>query len=306
VSARQQPIGSGFGRDSTADEVLAGIDLTGRLAIVTGGYSGIGLATTRALAGAGAHVMVPARRADVARAAVGDLAEVDDLDLADLVSVRAFADRFRASGRRIDLMINSAGVMACPEIRVGPGWELQFAANHLGHFALTRELRPAFADDVRVIAVSSAGHQHTGIRWDDVHFSSGYDPTLAYGQSKTANALFAVHLSALGVPAFSLHPGKILTPLQRHLDRRDMVANGWIDEAGNLVDPTFKTPEQGAATQVWAATSPKLAGLGGCYLEDCDVAVPNDTAEKGWGVRGWAVDPAAAERLWDLSERLTT
>ena len=299
------PIGSGFGWASTADEVLAGVDLTGRLAVVTGGYSGIGAETTRALAMAGAHVVVPARRVEVARATIADVAEVEELDLADLASVRAFAGRFLATGRRIDIMINSAGVMACPETRVGPGWELQFAANHLGHFAFVEALRPAFADDVRVVAVSSAGHQHSDIRWDDLHFERGYDRSLAYGQSKTANVLFAVQLHAQGVAAFAVHPGKILTPLQRHMERRDMVAAGWVDEEGNGIDPTFKTPQQGAATQVWAATSPKLAGLGGLYLEDCDVARPNNTAEKGWGVRDYAVNLVSAERLWGLSAQLT-
>jgi NAD(P)-dependent dehydrogenase (short-subunit alcohol dehydrogenase family) len=301
----QHPIDSGFGWASTADEVLEEVDLTGKLAVVTGGYSGIGVETTRALAGAGAHVVVPARRAGIAREAVADVAEVDELDLADLASVRAFAARFLASGRRIDIMINSAGVMACPETRVGPGWELQFAANHLGHFALVAALRPAFVDDVRVVAVSSAGHQHSDIRWDDLHFADGYDRSLAYGQSKTANVLFAVQLDAQGVQAFAVHPGKILTPLQRHMERRQMVDNGWVDEDGNLIDPTFKSPQQGAATQVWAATSPKLAGLGGLYLENCDVAVPNNTAEKGWGVRDYAVNPVSAERLWELSAQLT-
>jgi NAD(P)-dependent dehydrogenase (short-subunit alcohol dehydrogenase family) len=299
----QQPIGSGFGWASTADEVLDGIDLTGKLAVVTGGYSGIGVETTRALAKAGAHVVVPARRVEVARAAV-DTAEVDELDLADLASVRAFTDRFRASGRQVDIMINSAGVMACPEIRVGPGWELQFAANHLGHFALVEALRPTFADDVRVVAVSSAGHQHSDIRWDDLHFARGYDRSLAYGQSKTANVLFAAQLYAQGVQSFAVHPGKILTPLQRHIEHRQLVDNGWVDEDGNLIDPTFKSPQQGAATQVWAATSPKLAGLGGLYLEDCDVAAPNNTTEKGWGVRDYAVNPVSAGRLWELSGQL--
>jgi NAD(P)-dependent dehydrogenase (short-subunit alcohol dehydrogenase family) len=305
MTTRQHKIGSGFGFASTADEVLAGVDLSGKLAIVTGGYSGIGIETTRVLAKAGAHVVVPARRPKLARETVELRAEIDELDLADLASVRAFADRFLASSRRIDIMINSAGVMVPPETRVGPGWELQFAANHLGHFALVEALRPAFADDVRVVSVSSAGHQHSDIRWDDLHFARGYDPSLAYGQSKTANVLFAVQLDAQGVQSFAVHPGKILTPLQRHMDRRDMVANGWVDEDGNLVDPTFKSPQQGAATQVWAATSPQLAGLGGLYLENCDVAEPNNTAEKGFGVRDYAVDPASAARLWELSAQLT-
>jgi NAD(P)-dependent dehydrogenase (short-subunit alcohol dehydrogenase family) len=156
-----------------------------------------------------------------------------------------------------------------------------------------------------VVSVSSAGHQHSDIRWDDLHFTRGYDKAFAYGQSKTANVLFALRLNTLGVQAFSLHPGKILTPLQRHMDRREMVANGWIDEDGNLIDPTFKTPEQGAATQVWAATSPQLSTMGGEYLENCDVAEPNNTEEKGWGVRDYAVNPESAARLWALSEELT-
>jgi NAD(P)-dependent dehydrogenase (short-subunit alcohol dehydrogenase family) len=300
---QQHKIGSGFGFRSTADEVLTGIDLTGKLAIVTGGYSGIGLPTTQALTKAGAHVVVPARRPELAREAVDT--EVDELDLGDLASVRAFADRFLASGRRIDLMINSAGIMATPETRVGPGWEAQFATNHLGHFALVNRLRPAFAADVRVVSVSSAGHQHSGIRWDDLDFTrEPYDRSVAYGQSKTANVLFALHLNTLGVQAFSLHPGKILTPLQRHMTRQEMIAMGWVDDDGTLIDPTFKTPEQGAATQVWAATSPQLSTMGGLYLENCDVAEPNNTEEKGWGVRDYAVDPESAARLWTLSEEL--
>jgi len=300
----QHKLGSGFGFHSTADEVLAGIDLSGKLAIVTGGYSGIGVPTTRALTRAGAHVVVPARRPELARQNVD--AEVAPLDLGDLDSVREFADRFLATGRRVDLMINSAAVMANPETRVGPGWESQFAINHLGHFALVNRLRPAFADDVRVVSVSSAGHQHSDIRWDDLHFARGYDRSVAYGQSKTANVLFAVRLNKLGIQAFAVHPGKILTPLQRHMARQTMVDLGWIDEQGTLVDPTFKSPEQGAATQVWAATSPRLAGLGGLYCEDVDVAEPNNTEEKGWGVRDYAVDQESAARLWALSEELTS
>jgi len=304
MTTHQHKIGSGFGFGSTADEVLAGIDLSGKLAIVTGGYSGIGVPTTRALAGAGAHVVVPARRPELARQNVD--AEVERLDLGDLDSVREFADRFLDTGRRVDLMINSAAVMANPETRVGPGWESQFATNHLGHFALVNRLRPAFADDVRVVSVSSAGHQLSDLRWDDPHFTRGYDPRVAYGQSKTANALFAVHLNTLGVRAFSVHPGRIRTPLQRHMDHQTMVDNGWIDEHGTVIDPTFKSPEQGAATQVWAATSPRLADLGGRYCENCEVAEPNNTDELGHGVRDYAVDPDAAARLWALSEELTS
>lgn len=306
----QARIGSGFGADTTTDEVLAGHDLTGKLAVVTGGHSGLGLETTRALARAGAHVIVPARRPAAAREAVDGIANVEagELDLSDLESVREFSERFLASGRHIDILINSAGIMACPETRVGPGWEAQFATNHLGHFALLNRLWPAIAGGARVVAVSSGAHGITGIRWDDVQFNNGYDRWQAYGQSKTANALFAVHLDALGknagVRAFSVHPGKILTPLQRYLAKDEMVVAGWIDENGNAADPTFKTPQQGAATQVWAATSPQLAGLGGLYCEDCDVA-PLAADDGSTGVRKWAVDPQEATRLWRLSAELT-
>ncbi|TCC25069.1 SDR family NAD(P)-dependent oxidoreductase [Kribbella speibonae] len=305
----QHKIGSGFGHDSTADDVLAGIDLTGKLAIVTGGYSGLGLETTKALAKAGAQVVVPARRPDAARELLGDLAEVDELDLGSLESVQAFAERFLASGRSVDIVIDNAGIMASPETRVGPGWEAQFATNHLGHFALVNRLWPAIAADggARVVSVSSTGHRRSDIRWDDLEFRLGYDKWEAYGQAKTANVLFAVQLDALGkdsgVRAFALHPGGILTPLQRHLEKREMVDFGWIDEDGNPLNPAFKSPEQGAATQVWAATSPQLDGLGGVFLEDCEVAeVSSDDAP---GVRPYAIDPAAAERLWTVSAQLT-
>jgi NAD(P)-dependent dehydrogenase (short-subunit alcohol dehydrogenase family) len=305
----QHKIGSGFGHDSTADDVLAGIDLTGKLAIVTGGYSGLGLETTKALAKAGAHVVVPARRPDVAREALGELAEVDELDLGSLESVEAFAVRFLAAGRSVDIVIDNAGIMASPETRVGPGWEAQFATNHLGHFALVNRLWPAIAADGggRVVSVSSTGHRRSDIRWDDLEFRLGYDKWEAYGQAKTANVLFAVQLDALGkdsgVRAFALHPGGILTPLQRHLEKQEMVDFGWIDEDGNPLSPHFKSPEQGAATQVWAATSPQLDGLGGVFLEDCEVAeVSNDDAP---GVRPYAIDPVSAERLWTVSARLT-
>ncbi|MFY0405525.1 SDR family NAD(P)-dependent oxidoreductase [Solicola sp. PLA-1-18] len=310
MSTPQQPIGSGFGADTTAAEVLAGIDLTGKVAVVTGGYSGLGLETTRALAGAGAHVVVPARRPDAARENLDgiDGVEVDELDLGDLASVEAFADRFLASGRTIDLMIDNAGIMACPETRVGPGWEAQLATNHLGHFALVNRLWPALAPGgARVVSVSSSGHKNSPVVWDDLQLERGYDKWKAYGQAKTANALFAVHLDALGkdvgVRAFSLHPGGILTPLQRHLPKQEMVDKGWIDEEGNSLNPSFKTPEQGAATSVWAATSPQLDGLGGVYCEDCDVApVSTDSSP---GVRPHAVDPDEAARLWSVSAELT-
>ncbi|WP_304451210.1 SDR family NAD(P)-dependent oxidoreductase [Nocardiopsis sp. YSL2] len=313
MTTPQKPIGSGFGARSTAREVLEGIDLTGRLAVVTGGYSGIGLETTRALAGAGARVVVPARRPENAREALGGLegVEVETLDLADLDGVAAFADRFLASGRSIDVLIANAGVMACPRQVVGPGWEYQFAVNHLGHFALVNRLWPAIADGggARVVSVSSSGHRITGIRWDDPWFARGYDRWHAYGQSKSANVLFAVEAdrrgAEAGVRAFSLHPGAIITPLQRHMSTKEMVDNGWIDEEGTVADPSFKTPAQGAATQVWAATSPRLAGMGGVYCEDADVAVPAGTDPDRAGVGDHAVDPEQAARLWRFSAELT-
>lgn len=308
----QHRIGSGFGARSTAREVLAGIDLSGRTALVTGGYSGLGLETTRALSAAGAQVIVPARRPAVAKEALRDIpgTETRELDLADLHSVRVFAETLVETGRTIDILIANAGIMACPETRVGPGWEAHFAVNHLGHFALVNHLRPALAPGgSRVVSVSSAGHFGSRIRWNDIHFREGYDRWRAYGQSKTANILFAVHLDALGaatgVRAFSLHPGEILTPLQRHIPREEQIALGWISPDGTAAEG-FKTPEQGAATTVWAATSPLLADHGGVYCQDCDVAevATADDMDAG-GVNPWAIDPEEASRLWDLSSELT-
>ena len=310
MTTPQHRIDSGFGADTTAAETLADIDLTGRTAIVTGGYSGIGLETTRSLANAGAHVVVPARRPDTAREALTGIDDVtvDRLDLGDLDSVRGFAERFVASGRGIDILINNAGIMACPQTRVGPGWEAQFGTNHLGHYALVNHLWPAVRQGARVVAVSSAGHRRSPIRWDDLQFEHGYDKWQAYGQAKTANVLFAVHLDALardaGIRAFAVHPGGIRTPLQRHLTTEEMVGFGWIDEQGNVI-ANFKSPEQGAATQVWAATSPALAGLGGVYCEDCDIAEPATEPGTGVGVQAYAVDPGEAARLWALSAELT-
>lgn len=309
---QQRSIGSGFDEKATASEVLDRLDLSGKSAVVTGGHSGLGLEASKALAGAGASVIVAARNPDAALAATDGIAgvSVEALDLADLASVHAFAESILASGRHIDILINNAGVMACPETRIGPGWEAQFATNHLGHFALTNLLWPALEGGARVVSVSSSGHQLSPIRWDDVQFERGYDKWLAYGQAKTANVLFAVHLDRLGrragVRAFSLHPGKILTPLQRHLTQDEMIGAGWIDANGVLADPTFKTPEQGAATAVWAATSRRLDSLGGLYCEDCDVAgrTESDDGSEA-GVRDYAVDPDQAARLWRLSAELT-
>ncbi|MGW5744862.1 SDR family NAD(P)-dependent oxidoreductase [Amycolatopsis sp. NPDC003861] len=310
MTTAQHKIGSGFGATTTAAEVVDGLDLTGKLALVTGGYSGLGLETTRALAAAGAHVVVPARRPATAEKALQGFenVEIGELDLGDLESVRAFAERFVASERGIDVFIGSAGIMALPETHVGPGWEAQFATNHLGHFALVNRLWPAFGPGARVISVSSRGHHYGPVRFDDLDFERGYDKWLAYGQAKTANVLFAVHLDRLarkrGIRAFALHPGRILTDLVRHLDRAELVAAGMLDADGRVTGGA-KTPEQGAATQVWAATSPQLDGLGGVYLEDCDIAEPAPADGTRTGVKDYAIDPALAERLWTVSAELT-
>jgi NAD(P)-dependent dehydrogenase (short-subunit alcohol dehydrogenase family) len=290
-----------FDERSTAEEVVAGVDLSGTVALVTGGYSGIGLETTRAIAGRGGLVIVPARRPEVARAALAgvDGVEVDVLDLADLEGVREFADRFIASGRPLDFVIANAGIMACPETRVGPGWEAQFATNHLGHYALVNRLWPAIRASARVVVLASGVSR---IHWEDLQLTQGYDRWAAYGQAKTANRLFAAQLDVLGreagVRAFSVHPGYILTPLQRHLTTQEMVDAGWIDEEGRPVGDLFNSPAQGAATQVWAATSPALAGRGGLHCEYCHVVEPS-------AMPGTATDPAEAARLWDLSAELT-
>jgi NAD(P)-dependent dehydrogenase (short-subunit alcohol dehydrogenase family) len=315
MATPQHPIDSGFGARSTAAEVLEGIDLSGRLAIVTGGYSGLGLETVRALSGAGADVIVPARRPQHATEVLADVerVEVFELDLGNLDSVFACAQQVLDTGRGVDILINNAAIMACPETRVGPGWEAQFATNHLGHFAFTNRLWPLLTADAgaRVVALSSTGHKLSPIRFDDLHWETGYEKWPAYGQAKTANSLFAVQLDALGqdqgVRAFAAHPGGIMTPLQRHLSREEMIASGWMDEEGN-VDDRFKTPEQGASTSTWAATSPALAGMGGVYCENCDIAKPTEVGTPSArieGVDAHAIDPDDAARLWSVSAELT-
>jgi NAD(P)-dependent dehydrogenase (short-subunit alcohol dehydrogenase family) len=269
----------------------------------------VGIETTRALVGAGASVVVPARRPDVAREQLEGIqnVEVGDLQLDDQDSVRAFAERF---DRPIDLLINNAGVMASPLFRVGPGWEGQFATNHLGHYTLTNLLGPRLNAGARVVELTSAAHRISGIRWDDMQFDRDpYDKWQAYGQSKTANSLFALQLDQFGqddgIRAFAVHPGGIMTPLQRHLSREEMQASGWLDEDGNVI-VKFKTPEQGAATSVWAATSPQLEGMGGVYCADCDIANVVDSIQPGGGgVIAHAVDPDQAARLWEASANLT-
>lgn len=318
IASHQTPIESPFGRHSEPHEVLAGIDLTGKNAIVTGGYSGIGLETVRALAAVGASVTVPARdTAKAHEALTGMIGEIRivAMDLADIASVQRFASGYAADTTRLDLLINNAGVMACPETRVGPGWELQFGTNHMGHFALATTLLPLLqrSGDCRVVALSSTGHKLSDIRWDDPNWTDGsYDKWKAYGQSKTANALFAVGINARlansGGMAFAVHPGGIMTPLQRHLPTEEMVALGWLNAQGEISDSAramFKTPTQGCTTTLWAATSPLLEGKGGVYCEDCNIAAVSDGEPVRYrNVEPYAVDTDSAERLWALSEAL--
>lgn len=319
TSTPQQAIDSGFGLRSTPSDVIAGADLSGKLAVVTGGYSGLGLETTKGLAEAGADVIVPARRPDHARevlAGLGDTAgtvTVDEMDLGDLASTAALGKRIADGGRAVDILINNAAIMACPETRIGDGWEAQIATNHFGHYVMTNAMWPALAADggARVVVLSSTGHKRSDIRYDDMHFASDYEKWTAYGQAKTANSLFAVQLDALGaehgVRAFAVHPGGIMTELQRHLPKDEMIAMGWMDAEGNI-NELFKTPEQGAATSVWAATSPQLDGKGGVYCEDCNIAdFENLDSPIGAfrGVKPYAVDPANAERLWAVTAEIT-
>lgn len=315
---KQKPIGSGFGHGSTAMDVVDGIDLSGKTAIVTGGYSGIGLETVRALASCGARVIVPARRPDAAAetlASVSGDIEIASMDLGDLNSVAAFTDTMRTHNQPLHMLINNAGIMACPEARVGPGWESQFGINHMGHFALTTQLKPllAAARGARVVALSSTAHKISDIRWDDIHFTSApYEKWSAYGQAKTANALFAIGLDRLwaddGIRGYAVHPGGIMTPLQRHLQTEEMIALGWLDENGEMppqVKAMFKTPEQGGATAAWAATSPKLSDYSGVYCEDCDVAQLGDGNSPRWAhVQPHAVNEESADRLWQISEKM--
>ncbi len=314
----QKPLGSGFHAKSEPDEVMAGIDLSGKIAIVTGGYSGIGLETTRALAKAGARVVVPARthtKAEENLAHVeGDIA-IADMDLAAIASVHAFAKAMNDALPMLDLLINNAGIMACPERRVGPGWEAQFGTNHIGHFALTQALMPLLqkADAPRVVALSSIAHKRNGILWDDIHFrDNAYEKWTAYAQAKSANALLALalspRLSEFGGRAFSVHPGGIFTPLQRDLSQEEQIELGWLGEDGQpseIAKAGFKTPEQGCTTTLWAATSAMLGDQHGLYCENCDVAqLMNEDSPPYGHAAPHICDEDSAERLWRMSEEM--
>ena len=320
ISKQQKPINSGFGAKSEPAAVMENIDLSDKTVVVTGGYSGIGLETIRALKEAGARVVAPARRKDIAIKELDGIIDKDDvaeMDLADPSSVQQFVDDFTEKVSSLDILINNAGIMACPEMRTSQGWELQFAVNQIGHFVLTKGLLPLMqkANGARLVALSSTGHKISGIRWDDIHFkSSDYDKWAAYGQSKTAGSLLAVEVDKRmqdsGIRAFGVHPGGIMTPLQRHLETEEMVALGWMNEDGEpteRVAKMFKSPTQGASTSLWAATSPQLDDIGGVYCEDCDVAKRQDDSDKNArfiGVADWAVDSEEASRLWEETEKI--
>ncbi|MBD9469629.1 SDR family NAD(P)-dependent oxidoreductase [Pseudoxanthomonas sp. PXM01] len=310
----QQPLGTGFGPATTADEVAAGIDLSGTTAIITGGASGLGREAARVLASRGAHVIVPARDEQAAAAALAAVpsAEVMPMDLLDRASIDAFAKTFLARRSPLQRLVLSAGIMAPPLFRDADGHEGQFSTNHLGHFRLVCRLWPALAaaGGARVVVLSSRGHMLGDIDFDDVDYRERpYDAMQAYGQSKTANSLFAVALDKrgrdLGVHAYAVHPGAILGNLAKHFSREDIEAYGAIHPDGSpVIDPArdLKNVAQGAATTVWCATAPALEGQGGVYCEDCDIAPVEP--ERLRGVRAYAVDTSRAERLWQLSARL--
>lgn len=307
---------AGFGHDTTTDEVLQGIDLSGKQALVTGGSGGLGAETARALASRGARVVITARNLEkgesVARGireSTGqDGVEVEELELGSLASIRAFAERFLARHDALHILVDNAGVMACPFEKTADGFELQFGTNHLGHFLLTGLIAPALlrAAPARVVSVSSRGHQQSPVVFDDIQFEKRpYDKWQAYGQAKTANILFAVELErrlgGRGVHANALHPGVIPTDLSRHMQPEDYERLRSRQPGGQL---KLKTVESGAATSVYAATAPELEGRGGLYLEDCHVAGVDDAEDAAGGVRSYAVDPDAARRLWSVSEEM--
>ena len=317
ISELQKPIGSGFGAKSEPTEVLEGIDLHGKVALVTGGYSGIGLETTRALSDCGARVIVPARRPDIAKNELEGIINKEDilnLDLANPRSVYKFVEEFIDNGITLDILINNAAVMACPQMPTDNGWDLQFAVNHIGHFILTKGLLPSLlrSNESRVVTLSSTGHKLSGIRWDDIHFEKDYDKWQSYGQSKTAASLLAIELDSRmkseGIRALSVHPGGIFTPLQRHLQKEEMIALGWLNEDGELSEMAaagFKSATQGASTTLWCATSPMLSDIGGVYCENCDIAAKEDDGPNARyvGVADWAIDTEEASKLWEKTEK---
>lgn len=324
--ALQKPIGSGFTATSTTTDVSKGIALTGKTIIVTGGYAGIGLETVKTFVSLGADVIVPARDVNKAAKNLNEIPHVtiEPMDLMNPASIDAFAEKFLHTTSPLHILVNNAGIMWMPLQRDARGYESQFATNHLGHFQLTVRLWPALekAGGARVISVSSFGHQIAPFNFEDPNFDHrDYDTLSGYGQSKTANNLFAVELDyrakAFGVRAFSLHPGSVNgTDLGRVAPMDLFQRMGTHDAEGNLfpdVARKLKTIPQGAATTVWCATSPQLTNLGGVYCEDADVAELDtgnidhhyDDPSTLRGVKPYSVDAEQAKRLWTLSEELT-
>jgi len=311
---------SRFGAFTPARDVVQGLDLFGRTAIITGAATGIGVETARALSQAGARVVLAVRNLEAGAKAAADIARtarapvtLEALDLADLASVREFTARWGA--HPLHILINNAGVMACPQAYTADDLEMQIGTNHFGHYLLAKGLAPALIAGAksgryaRVVALSSIGHRRSPIHFEDIHYRRRpYDKWGAYGQSKTANALFAVGFNSRfqdeGITANAVMPGGIMTPLQRHLSREEMLDFGWINDRGD-VHAGFKTAEQGASTSVWAAVAPELEGQGGLYLENCAQATPFDPSNPAIGVMPHALDPEAAERLWAVSAETT-
>jgi NAD(P)-dependent dehydrogenase (short-subunit alcohol dehydrogenase family) len=314
-------ITTSFTASSTADEVLHGIDLGGVRTIVTGGSSGIGVATARALASAGAEVTLAVRNTDAGNAVAEEIARstgairprVIRLDLANRKTIAEFLDAWNGP---LHLLINNAGLVTSDLERTAEGWELQFATNHLGHFGLAVGLHDALAsgaierDGSRIVSISSTAHMRAGIDFDDLHFEHrDYHPQIAYAQSKTANSLFAVEASRRwasdGIVANAVNPGGVATGLQRNFSPKQRESLDAAEAAGLF---EYKTVEQGAATSLVAATAPEFAHTGGHYLDDSREAytVPNHAvlADHPHGVKEWALDPAIAERLWQVSADL--
>jgi NAD(P)-dependent dehydrogenase (short-subunit alcohol dehydrogenase family) len=306
-----------FGPESTALEVIAGHDLTGKETIVTGGASGLGYEAARALASAGARVVIAGRDEGKGELAVKALRDETGnekivfrpLDLASLQSVTTWATKHSATGKPCHILVLNAGVMATPLLRTADGFELQFGINHIGHFAFTAGLLPSLraAGTARVVVLSSRAHRRSDVDFDDPNYRERpYDPWESYGQSKTANCLFGLGLterySEFGITANAVMPGAIRTGLQRHMSQDELATRGW----NTAIPPGWKTLEQGAATTIWAAVAPELEGVGGTYLDDCAIARPwTDGGDPPAGTYlPYALDPANADRLWTLSERL--
>lgn len=318
--ALQKPIGSGFNAKSTANDVIKGIDLSGKIAIVTGGNVGIGLETAKILSAAGARIIVPARDTEKATKNLEGISnvEIEACDLSNPASIDAFAGKFIASGRPLHLLINNAGIMWVPLRKDSRGIESQLAINFLGHFQLTARLWPALkkANGARVVNLSSFGHHYSPVDFDDPNFEQReYETLLGYGQSKTATNLFTVELDHLAkkhhVRAFSVHPGSVGgTDLAREASVELFQQMGILDEKGNIlpgVAATLKTIPQGAATTVWCATSPMLNTTGGVYCEDVEVAELDllNNSSSTHGVLPGSLDEANARKVWQLAESLT-